>query len=200
MLTLLGAPRVGLFALLNEECVFPRGTDGSFLAKLLKTYKPPADGRPPRLREVRGGAGAGAGGGGGGGGGAGFVVVHYAGEVRYSVEQFLLKNKDPLSEDLLVLMRGSSEPLVASLFSQPPPPGASSALGAAGKAAGAAGGGVHGGGGGGLLPRRGGGFRGVALSFVAQLDELLRVVGASQPHFVRGVKPNPALIVPLIAS
>ena len=93
--------------------------------------------------------------------------------VAYSAERLLEKNKDPLSEDLLVLMRSSTEPLIAALFG-PPPASVNSAPPAGGR---------------GLLPRRGG-FRGVALQFSAQLDELLRVVERSQPHFIRCIKPN----------
>ena len=70
-------------------------------------------------------------------------------------------------------MRSSAEGLVTRLFAPPPPPSAG-ATAPAGR---------------GLLPRRGG-FRGVALQFTAQLDELLRLVGRSQPHFIRCVKPN----------
>uniref|UniRef100_A0A7S4BIM4 Myosin motor domain-containing protein n=1 Tax=Chrysotila carterae TaxID=13221 RepID=A0A7S4BIM4_CHRCT len=40
------------------------------------------------------------------------------------------------------------------------------------------------------LTRRRGGFRGVVLQFATQLDELLRVVASSQPHFIRCIKPN----------
>ena len=39
-----------------------------------------------------------------------------SGEVQYSARSFLTKNKDPLSEDLQVLLRASSDPLCAALF------------------------------------------------------------------------------------
>ena len=39
-----------------------------------------------------------------------------SGEVQYSARSFLTKNKDPLSEDLQVLLRASSDPLCATLF------------------------------------------------------------------------------------
>ena len=36
VLEIFGTPRTGLFALLNEECIFPKGSDGSFVEKLIK--------------------------------------------------------------------------------------------------------------------------------------------------------------------
>ena len=67
-------------------------------------------------------------------------------------------------------MRVSSQPLVAAIFcAVPHSPAAPHAR---------------------IAGRRGGGFRGVALQFVAQLDALLRVVGSSAPHFIRCIRPN----------
>ena len=76
-----------------------------------------------------------------------FAIVHYAGEVQYSSVGFLHKNKDPLSEDLQVLTRGSTEPLIAELFDASQQPSA----------------------------RRRAGFRGVVIQFVADLAQLLKV-------------------------
>ena len=56
-----------------------------------------------------------------------FGVKHFAGEVTYKVTDFLTKNKDPVSQDLLVLMQFSESPFVANVMSQ------SSAAASAGK-------------------------------------------------------------------
>ena len=49
-LALFTAPRRGLFALLNEECIFPKGSDATFTLKLFKEHAgarcPPALARP----------------------------------------------------------------------------------------------------------------------------------------------------------
>ena len=256
-LALFTAPRRGLFALLNEECIFPKGSDATFTIKLFKehsgeeTAPSPSGARPPftilpllpcahasriippahadhaerrhasqRTRSWRGrpapptsrptaasawfttrarSAATSL-----------WVLLPPVGaytpspppaslaKVVYSCRDFLLKNKDPLSEDLQarrfpfdprpipptprvhtllphtrmhlhalplfqVLLRSSTDPMLASLFAP-------------------AGGG---GGGGGSTPggRRGGRggskFRGVVLAFAADLDELLRLVTAS---------------------
>ena len=127
--SLLDAPRVGLFALLNEECIMPKGTDATFVHKLRAAGK-----SHPRLVGAKAESPT-------------FAIVHYAGEVQYSSVGFLHKNKDPLSEDLQVLTRGSTEPLIAELFDASQQPSA----------------------------RRRAGFRGVVIQFVADLAQLLKV-------------------------
>ena len=88
MLQLFTLPRKGLFSLLNEECVFPKGSDETFTLKLLKEHRDnPRLGKPaPGNLSVAPDAG--------------FCIAHYAGSVTYTARDFLLKNKDPLSEDL----------------------------------------------------------------------------------------------------
>ena len=39
VLQLFSTPRKGLFSLLNEECIFPKGSDATFTLKLLKEHK-----------------------------------------------------------------------------------------------------------------------------------------------------------------
>ena len=97
VLSLFTAPKKGMFALLNEECVFPKGSDSSFLDKLFGLQKdnkcmlkPP----PSRKRDKD----------------LAFAIQHYAGVVAYSAENFLLKNKDPLSEDVMVTPRPCPPP------------------------------------------------------------------------------------------
>ena len=74
-ITLFSAPHSGLFALLNEECVFPKGTDESFVAKLHAANK-----EHSRLSVLQPE-------------GSAFRVAHYAGSVKYQAKGFLVKNK-----------------------------------------------------------------------------------------------------------
>ena len=99
VLQLFSTPRKGLFSLLNEECIFPKGSDASFTLKLFKEHKD----NPRLTRPASGDLSVTP--------DAGFCVAHYAGSVTYTAQGFLTKNKDPLSEDLQVLLRASSEPL-----------------------------------------------------------------------------------------
>ena len=45
-----------------------------------------------------------------------FVISHYADAVTYTVDAWLDKNRGFMPQELMVLMRGSTEPLIAALF------------------------------------------------------------------------------------
>ena len=84
----------GILSVLNEECVVPKGSDKSFLDKVFqqqmtnKRLK-----RPLKQKDA-------------------FQISHFAGLVTYTSAGILDKNKDPVSEDLMVLLKGSDEPTV----------------------------------------------------------------------------------------
>ena len=87
----------GILSVLNEECVVPKGSDKSFLDKVFqqqmtnKRLK-----RPLKQKDA-------------------FQISHFAGLVTYTSAGILDKNKDPVSEDLMVLLKGSDEPTVRTL-------------------------------------------------------------------------------------
>ena len=81
----------------------PKGSDAGFSEKFSSQHAKSA-----LLKRVKGMSAA-----------QGFALQHFAGEVGYSTASWLDKNKDPLSEDLQVLLRGSSEPLIVKLFAPP---------------------------------------------------------------------------------
>lgn len=90
--------QVGLLSLLDEECLFPKGTDASFAAKLRQTL-----GSHPRFSfnpKIPGDA---------------FTLHHYAGPVPYSADKFLDKNKDALSPDLVAVLAGANRALAVEL-------------------------------------------------------------------------------------
>uniref|UniRef100_A0A8D3BTU1 Myosin VC n=1 Tax=Scophthalmus maximus TaxID=52904 RepID=A0A8D3BTU1_SCOMX len=81
--------KMGILDLLNEECLFPQGTDQSWLQKLY-TY---LDTNPlfekPRLSNEA------------------FVIQHFADKVEYQCRDFLEKNRDTLYEELQDIMKDS---------------------------------------------------------------------------------------------
>ncbi|KAI7899293.1 P-loop containing nucleoside triphosphate hydrolase protein [Cokeromyces recurvatus] len=91
---------VGILSCLEEECVAPRGSDQRFLEKLNRfcdKENPDAKYRSTRFKD-------------------GFILKHYAGDVEYSVDGWIEKNKDPLNEDITRLLARSNHKHVADLF------------------------------------------------------------------------------------
>ncbi|KAJ1130854.1 hypothetical protein NDU88_009200 [Pleurodeles waltl] len=95
---------MGIFSILEEECMFPKATDVSFKNKLYDQHlgksnnfqKPkPTKGKPE----------------------AHFSLVHYAGTVDYNITGWLEKNKDPLNDSVIQLYQKSSMKTLAYLFS-----------------------------------------------------------------------------------
>ncbi|VTJ58319.1 Hypothetical predicted protein [Marmota monax] len=94
---------MGIFSILEEECMFPKATDTSFKNKLYEQHlgkcnnfqKPkPAKGKAE----------------------AHFSLVHYAGTVDYNIIGWLDKNKDPLNETVVGLYQKSGLKTLAFLF------------------------------------------------------------------------------------
>uniref|UniRef100_A0A8C5STM9 Myosin heavy chain n=1 Tax=Laticauda laticaudata TaxID=8630 RepID=A0A8C5STM9_LATLA len=94
---------MGIFSILEEECMFPKATDMSFKNKLYDQHigksnnfqKPkPVKGKPE----------------------AHFALIHYAGTVDYNISGWLEKNKDPLNDTVVGLYQKSSMKTLALLF------------------------------------------------------------------------------------
>ena len=100
MVELIEGQRSGLLSLLAEECFFPNGTDASYLLKIKQVHK-----KHPNFSEERMDQDA-------------FTVSHFPGKVTYQSAGFLEKNKDPLPQDLVVLMRFSDDDFVKTLFEE----------------------------------------------------------------------------------
>ncbi|KER24305.1 hypothetical protein T265_07991 [Opisthorchis viverrini] len=90
---------LGILALLDEECFFPKATDKSFVEKLLKTQEAHPKICKPDFRSS-----------------ADFGVLHYAGRVDYVSAQWLTKNMDPLNDNIVSLFLASSDPLVQDIY------------------------------------------------------------------------------------
>ncbi|KAG7336017.1 hypothetical protein KOW79_000710 [Hemibagrus wyckioides] len=90
----------GVLALLDEECWFPRATDRSFVDKLsAEQGSHPKFFRPRQLREE-----------------ADFSIIHYAGKVNYKSDEWLVKNMDPLNDNVASLLHQSSDHFISELW------------------------------------------------------------------------------------
>ncbi|XP_030263108.1 myosin heavy chain, skeletal muscle, adult-like [Sparus aurata] len=94
---------MGIFSILEEECMFPKATDGSFKNKLYDQHlgknsifqKPkPCKGKAE----------------------AHFSLMHYAGTVDYNISGWLEKNKDPLNDTVVQLYQKASVKLLCQIF------------------------------------------------------------------------------------
>lgn len=86
-------------ALLNEECVLPKGSDQGLLNKLHQSFASTAAyTKPARTFHTM------------------FGLVHYSGNVTYEIDGFLDKNKDNLIPDLVHMIEESTFNLARVLF------------------------------------------------------------------------------------
>ncbi|XP_044289202.1 myosin-16 [Varanus komodoensis] len=97
---------MGIFSILEEQCVFPKATDATFKAALYDNHL----GKSPNFLKPKGGKGKGA--------EVHFELVHYAGTVGYNITGWLEKNKDPLNETVVGLFQKSGMPLLCTLFKE----------------------------------------------------------------------------------
>ncbi|KAM7372302.1 hypothetical protein PAMP_009481 [Pampus punctatissimus] len=96
---------MGVFSILEEQCVFPKATDATFKAALYDNHL----GKSSNFLKPKGGKK---------GVEAHFELVHYAGTVGYNIAGWLDKNKDPLNETVVGLFQKSSMHLLALLFKE----------------------------------------------------------------------------------
>uniref|UniRef100_A0A3B4VNF1 Myosin heavy chain, fast skeletal muscle-like n=1 Tax=Seriola dumerili TaxID=41447 RepID=A0A3B4VNF1_SERDU len=94
---------MGIFSILEEECMFPKASDTSFKNKLYDQHlgKTNAFQKPKVVK---------------GKPEAHFTLVHYAGTVDYNISGWLEKNKDPLNESVVQLYQKSSMKLLGYLY------------------------------------------------------------------------------------
>merc|ERR1712088_363449 len=152
---------MGLLAIFEEESLFPKATDQSFAAKLHENLldKPlgaanfaKASPKPDP--------------------GAHFAVVHYAATVSYNLTGWLEKNKDPLNDTVVELMKNGTNALLVECFhDHPGQPAESKKEDSGGK-------------------KKKGGGKTVSSYFKSQLDDLIKVLYATDPSFIRCVVPN----------
>ncbi|KAG5853828.1 hypothetical protein ANANG_G00030680 [Anguilla anguilla] len=90
----------GVLALLDEECWFPKATDKTFVEKLVQEQGThPKFQKPRQLKDK-----------------ADFCIIHYAGRVDYKADEWLMKNMDPLNDNVATLLHQSTDKFVAELW------------------------------------------------------------------------------------
>ncbi|XP_064378587.1 myosin heavy chain, skeletal muscle, adult-like isoform X2 [Dromaius novaehollandiae] len=94
---------MGIFSILEEECMFPKATDTSFKNKLYDQHL----GKSSNFQKPKPTKGKTE---------AHFSLIHYAGTVDYNITGWLEKNKDPLNETVIGLYQKSSLKTLALLF------------------------------------------------------------------------------------
>ncbi|XP_065149803.1 myosin-10 isoform X3 [Paramisgurnus dabryanus] len=90
----------GVLALLDEECWFPKATDKTFVDKLVQEQGTHGKFQKPRQLKDR----------------ADFCIIHYAGRVDYKADEWLMKNMDPLNDNVATLLHQSTDKFVAELW------------------------------------------------------------------------------------
>ncbi|XP_014913733.1 myosin-10-like, partial [Poecilia latipinna] len=90
----------GILALLDEECWFPKATDKTFVDKVLQELGTHAKFQKPRQLKDK----------------ADFCIIHYAGRVDYKADEWLMKNMDPLNDNVATLLHQSTDKFVAELW------------------------------------------------------------------------------------
>merc|ERR1719228_1471960 len=151
---------MGILSILEEECMFPKATDKSFLGKLYDNHmgKSKNFGKPKPRKDLKFEPH--------------FELYHYAGTVGYNIAGWLDKNKDPVNETVTQVLAASKEPLVSFFFA--PPPEAAAAADA----------------GGGKKKKKGSGFQTISSAHRECLNKLMVTLYTTHPHFVRCIIPN----------
>ncbi|CAF1035648.1 unnamed protein product [Rotaria sordida] len=152
--------QMGILSLLDEECWFPKATDRTYVDKLINAHaQHPKFGKPNYKAP------------------ADFSIIHYAGKVEYSAEQWLMKNMDPLNDNVVALLQTANDPFTREIWkdaeivglSAADPNDATSNLKANIKK---------------------GMFRTVGQLYKEQLTKLMGTLKNTNPNFVRCILPN----------
>ena len=149
---------MGVWAILEEESNFPKATDKSFEDKIKTQHlgKSAPMAKPKSATDKN----------------AHFAIIHYAGTVSYNVTGWLEKNKDPVNDTVVdVLKRGTCELMQLCWIDNPgqsaPPEDPKE-----------------------KKKKKKGGGKTVSSVYLVQLAELMGTLHATEPHFIRCIVPN----------
>merc|ERR1711936_604416 len=148
---------MGIWAILEEESLFPKATDKSFEEKLKASLgKLPVFLKPQSKTDKN----------------AHFAISHYAGIVSYNVTNWLEKNKDPVNDTVVEIMKSTSScKLLVHLWLDHPGQPTTSPKEEGKK-------------------KKKGGGKTVSSVYLVSLGELMATLHNCEPHFVRCLVPN----------
>nr|XP_026492051.1 myosin heavy chain, muscle isoform X1 [Vanessa tameamea] len=156
---------MGILSILEEESMFPKATDQTFVEKLNNNHlgksAPYLKPKPPKP-----GCQA-----------AHFAIGHYAGNVGYNITGWLEKNKDPLNDTVVDQFKKGANKLLVEIFADHPGQSGDAGAGGGGKGAGG-------------KRAKGSAFQTVSSLYREQLNNLMTTLRSTQPHFVRCIIPN----------
>uniref|UniRef100_A0A672M3M4 Myosin-9 n=1 Tax=Sinocyclocheilus grahami TaxID=75366 RepID=A0A672M3M4_SINGR len=151
----------GILALLDEECWFPKATDKSFVEKVQQEQgKHPKFHKPKKLKDE-----------------ADFCIMHYAGKVDYKADEWLMKNMDPLNDNVATLLNQSTDKFVSELWKDVDRIVGLDKVAGMSELPGA-------------FKTRKGMFRTVGQLYKEQLSKLMATLRNTNPNFVRCIIPN----------
>ncbi|XP_061893023.1 myosin-9-like isoform X2 [Entelurus aequoreus] len=151
----------GILALLDEECWFPKATDKSFVEKVLQEQGThPKFFKPKKLKDE-----------------ADFSIYHYAGKVDYKADEWLMKNMDPLNDNVASLLNQSTDKFVSDLWKDVDRIVGLDKVSGMSEMPGA-------------FKTRKGMFRTVGQLYKEQLSKLMATLRNTNPNFVRCIIPN----------
>merc|ERR1712193_360140 len=148
---------MGIWAILEEESLFPKATDKTFEDKLKSQHlgKSPPFAKPQSKTDKN----------------AHFAIIHYAGTVSYNVTGWLEKNKDPVNDTVVDILKMGSNALLVHLWRDHPgqsnPPEEDKSK-----------------------KKKKGAAKTVTSVYLTQLTELMGTLHATEPHFIRCLVPN----------
>merc|ERR1712055_1173786 len=149
---------MGIWAILEEESLFPKATDKSFEEKLKASLgKLPVFLKPQSKTDKN----------------AHFAISHYAGIVSYNVTGWLEKNKDPVNDSVVEIMKSTSTVVLLVHLWRDHPGQPTTAPKDEGK-----------------RKKKGGGGKTVSSVYLVSLGELMTTLHSCEPHFVRCLVPN----------
>merc|ERR1719479_398250 len=149
---------MGVWAILEEESLFPKATDKTFEDKLKSGLlgKCPPFAKPQSKTDKN----------------AHFAIIHYAGTVSYNVTAWLEKNKDPVNDTVVDVLKRSSNNLLVFLWREHPgqsnPPEEDTKK----------------------KKKKGSGAKTVSSVYLVQLAELMGTLHSTEPRFIRCIVPN----------
>merc|ERR1712165_134190 len=148
---------MAFLAIFEEESLFPKATDATFAEKLMTNLlgKWPQFAKPNPRPDPD----------------AHFAIVHYAATVSYNLTGWLEKNKDPLNDTIVELIKNGGNSLAIQCFADHPGQPLEAPKDAPDR-------------------KKKGGGKTVSSYFKGQLDDLMTTLYKTEPHFIRCVVPN----------